>query len=385
MPLPQARLRRGARARVIQGHPWVFRGELEDPLPAADAVELLDAQGGFLGRGLLSPGTLALRMLTRDPKEAVDAALFERRFGKALALRRRDLPGEEAFRLCAGEADFLPGLTVDVYAGHAVLQATTVGMDRRLPEIVEALRAVLDPASVLARHDVPSRAREGLPLEKRQLAGETPKEIEVRIGGMAFDVDPWEGQKTGFYLDQRAQYRLLEGRCKGLRILDAFCHLGAWARKACLEGAREAVAVDSSGPALERARRKAPDSLHFEEANAFDWLRSASDRGERFDGIVLDPPPFAKSKDDLQGALRAYKELNLRALKMLPEGGWLYTASCSQRVTPEAFEACLRAAAVDAGRSVRILEATGHAPDHPVLLEVPETRYLKGLFLEVAS
>lgn len=392
MPLPKVTLRRGARARVLRGHPWVFSGELEDmPAGAApgDAVDLLDTLGGFVGRGFLTPScALALRILTRDPQDPLDAAFFSRRIGESVRRRARDLPDEQALRLVAGEADGLPGLVVDRYAEHLVVQASTAGMERSLPQIVDALKATVPgAASVLARHDIPIRAREGLVQEVRQLHGATPKEIGVTLAGIRVLVEPWTGHKTGFYLDQRDHLRWLAGRCEGRRILDVFCYVGAWAVAAAKEGAREVLGVDSSGPALARARRHAEMngvSCRFIEANAFDWLRDTSDRAERFDGIVLDPPPFAKSKEDVPAAMRAYKELNLRALKMLGPGGWLYTVSCSQRVGLEELTACLREAAADAGRSARILAATGQSADHPVLLEAPETAYLKGLLLEVA-
>ncbi len=387
----QLRLRRGARARCVSArHPWVFAGELEETLPALGAVpgddaDLSDASGNFVGRGLLSPGPLALRLVTRKAGEAIDADLFARRIREARALRERDLPGEEAVRLVASEADGLPGLVVDRYGSHAVIQATIAGMDRRLPQIAEALKAEAGVSSVLARHELAAREREGLSREVVQVLGTTPPEIPVTLAGLKLLVDPWKGQKTGLYLDQRALYPLIRGRCAGRRVLDMFCYQGIWTLTALQSGAREAIGVDGSGPALERARSNAQanglDPV-LEEGNAFDWMREASDRGERFGGIVLDPPPFVKSKEDLDKGLAAYKELALRALKMLEPGGWLFVASCSQRVTPEAFLEVLRAAALDARRSMRVLAETAQPPDHPVLLEVPETRYLKGVLLE---
>jgi 23S rRNA (cytosine1962-C5)-methyltransferase len=380
----QVRLRRGALARVLRGHPWVFSGELETlPEGAApgDVTDLFDARDRYVGRGFLSPGaTLALRILSRDKGETFDAAFFEGRLERALALRRRLLPGVGALRLVAGEADQLPGLVVDRYGPHLVLQATTAGMERRLPEITGALLAIIKPASILARHDIPMRAREGLPLEVRQLHGETPRTLQSL--GLAFD--PWEGQKTGLYLDQRELYGFLKGRAEGRRILDMFCYVGGWAASALREGAREVVGVDSSEAALGFARRNAPGAA-FLEANAFDYLREAFDRRERFDGIVLDPPPFVRAKEDLAKGLRGYKELNLRALGMLSPGGWLFTASCSQRVFPETFTACVREAASDAGRQVRLIHIVSQPVDHPVLLEVPETAYFKGLLLEAVT
>ncbi len=384
MDVFQVRLRRGALARVLRGHPWVFAGEMENlPEGAApgDVADLFDDRDRYVGRGFLSPGTtLALRVLSRDKAEPFGAAFFRARFETALALRRRLLPGVEALRLVAGEADALPGLVVDRYGPHLVVQATTAGMERRLPEITEALRHLLSPDSILARHDIPMREREGLPLEVRQLHGETPRELQAL--GLAFD--PWEGQKTGLYLDQRELYGLLKGRTEGRRILDMFCYVGGWAAAALKEGAKEVVGVDSSTVALGFARRNAPGAS-FLEANAFDYLREAFDRRERFDGIVLDPPPFVRAKEDLAKGLRGYKELNLRALGMLSPGGWLFTASCSQRVFPETFMACVRDAAADAGRSIRLIQIVSQPVDHPVLLEVPETAYLKGLLLEAVS
>jgi len=389
--LPSLRLRRNSRARCLSGHPWVFVGELEKPPAAAspgDEATLLDSGGNFVGRGFLSPGPLVLRLLTRNPVEAIDAGFFARRIAAANALRIRLLPGEEALRLVASEADGLPGLVVDRYGSHGVLQVTTAGMDRRLGEISEALKTEAGVTSVLARNDLASREREGLERGVAQLSGTTPAEIPVVLAGLKLLVDPWKGQKTGLYLDQRDLYGLLQGRCSGRRILDMFCYQGVWTLRALREGAVEAIGVDGSGPALQRARHNAGanglDPI-LEEANAFEWMREASDRGERFGGIVLDPPPFVKAKEDLEKGLGAYKELSLRAMKMLEPGGWLFVASCSQRVSLEALLELLRQAAADAGRGMRVLKETGQPADHPVLLEIPETRYLKGVLLETQA
>lgn len=393
MPLPELRLRRNARARVLQGHPWVFAGEIErlpETHPPGAPADLLDASGRFVARGTLNVASvLAFRVLTRDPAEPIDAAFLERRLKAALDFRARTLPGLEALRLVSGEADGLPGLVVDRYGAHLVLQATTAGMDRLAGEAAGLLERLLSPVSILTRHDIPVRAREGLPLDVIQLKGKTPDRLSVRLDGLELAFDPWRGQKTGLYLDQRAHYPFLAGRCEGRRVLDAFCYVGGWSLAAARAGAADVLGIDASGPALAFARANAAaagfGAVRFEEGNVFDVLRGAYDRRERYGGVVLDPPPFVKTKEDLAGGMRAYKELNLRALSVLEPGGWLVTASCSQRVSPDAYEACLREAAADAGRSVRVLGAFTQPPDHPILLEVPETAYLKGLFLEVLA
>ncbi|WP_243093774.1 class I SAM-dependent rRNA methyltransferase [Thermus thalpophilus] len=373
---------RGA-ARLLSRHLWVFR---RDVLSGPDAPGLYPVYWGkrFLALALYNPQSdLAMRAYRFRPAEDPVKALLD---NLDTALRRRlpHLEGEPegGFRLAHAEGDFLPGLVVDYYAGHVVVQATAHAWEGLLPQVAERLKPLAK--SVLAKNDAKSRELEGLPLYVRPLLGPVPERVAVREGGVRYLVDLLEGQKTGAYLDQR-ENRILMERFRGERALDVFSYAGGFGLHLAL-GFQEVISVDSSKDALQRAEENARlNGLNLKtvEANAFDYLRSLERAGERFDLIVLDPPAFAKGKKDVERAYRAYKEVNLRAIKLLKEGGILATASCSHHLTEPLFYEMLREAAQDAHRSLRVLEKRGQGFDHPVLLNHPETHYLKFALLEV--
>jgi 23S rRNA (cytosine1962-C5)-methyltransferase len=324
-------------------------------------------------------------MVTRR-KEAPNREFWAARIERALDLRGRVVPGDcRGFRLIFGESDGFPGLVADNYAGHLVVQALTLTAERCLPKILDLLEERREIKSVLARNDPAVRGLEGLPREVRQLRGRTPPEIEVAEGDRRYVVDPWKGQKTGAFLDQRENRVAASNWCFG-RVLDAFCYQGDFA--CCVAPvAGEVIALDSSGPALARGRRAAEanglDNIDFRQANAFHFLKELDQAGERFDSVILDPPAFARSRADLSAGERAYKEINLRAMRLLQPGGILITSSCSYNLGEGTFLEILGAAAADARRTAQLLERRTQAGDHPVRLGFPESLYLKCLMLSV--
>jgi len=379
-------LRRGKRRpRVLDGHPWVFANEVEgDSLPPAGkadggAVALKDPKGRFLGAGIYNGDSQIIwRRFSREPC-AFDHAFLAGALDAALARR-----GDERFcRLVWSEADGIPGLVVDRFEEEVVVQALTLAVDQQLDTIAKLLSERLKPAEIVYRNDAPTRALEGLELEVRTRSGAGLPPRVFAIDGIACELDLMHAQKTGFYLDQRVQHRRVAGLAAGRRVLDAFCNQGSFGLQCAKAGAAGVLGIDSLAEAIERARLNAARNeleAAFEEANVFDWF--TAHRDERFGLIVLDPPSFARNRRALAGALRGYKELHLRALNLLAPGGVLASYACSQHVTREAFFETLREAAADAGAAVRLIERTGQPPDHPVLLNFPESEYLKGLIVE---
>ena len=402
-------LKRGSVERLRAGHPWIYRGEIADVRGAwnpGDVVDVVDSAGHLVGRGTYNPRTsLACRLVARRG-QVVDETLVRRRVLAALAYRRAAALEADAFRLIWSEADGLPGLVADCYGPVTVIQCLTLGMTHLLPWVIPALVAAR-PGSRLYRSDDPVAARiEGFPPRQGWVDPDAPgdtvaaaeptaegegahtaQEIVVAEGACRFGLRPGQGHKTALYLDQRENRPAVAAHAAGRRVLDAFCYTGAFACHALRAGAASALLVDSSAEALEGARRNlelngVADRAELREANAFDELRQLEARRERFGLVVLDPPPFTRRKDALDAAARGYKEINLRGLRLLAPGGALATFSCSHHVTPALFESICRDAAGDAGVTVRVLATLTQARDHPVLLTVPETRYLTGLLLQ---
>jgi 23S rRNA (cytosine1962-C5)-methyltransferase len=381
--------RRGAARWRNAGHPWIYRSDVvHAPALSAGAVRVIDEAGRRLGTGLWSGASqIAVRMLSHQDV-AADAAFWRARVAAALEYRRQLAPDGTAYRLVHGEADGLPSLVVDRFGTSLVVQLLSAGLEEFRREIVEALVDLCAPAGILARNDAPVRRLEQLGHEVELLYGTVPEEVEVREGTISYLAAPWSGQKTGAFLDQRENRRRAGELSRG-RALDCFSYHGSFALHLA-GGAERVTAVDSSADALERAQRNAllnaslGERIDFVEANVFDYLRACDDGVERFDTIVVDPPAFAKRKDALDSALRGYKELNLRALRILEPGGILCTFSCSYHLSPWHFRQMLESAAADAGRPVRWLEWRGQAPDHPEILQIPESAYLKGAVLQVA-
>ena len=381
---------RGA-ARWRRGHPWIYRSDVvEVPDSGPGVVHVVTADGEPLGTALWSPAsTIALRMLTAEVRE-IGPDFWAERLEAALAFRARHglVPGQDgettAWRVVHGEADGLPSLIADLYGDILVVQLLSAGLEARRAEVVAALAQRLAPAGILARNDVPVRQHEGLPRRVEVLSGVVPDEIVVREAGIRYAAALTTGQKTGAFLDQR-ENRVRAGDLSRGVALDCFAYHGSFALHLARRAER-VIAVDSSGAALARAAANARlngfDNIEVREANVFDFLREEERAGARYDTIILDPPAFAKRRDAVARALRGYKEINLRAMRLLAPGGYLCTFSCSYHIGPALFREMLESAAADAGRPFRWVEWRGQAADHPAIVQIPETAYLKGAVLE---
>ncbi|HWJ20989.1 MAG TPA: class I SAM-dependent rRNA methyltransferase [Gemmatimonadaceae bacterium] len=376
---------KGAR-RWAAGHPWIYRSDVsERPDVDAGAVAVRGPNGAPLGWALWSPASeISLRLLDRDPRATIDAAWWHRRLAQALRRREPLRAVATAYRLVHGEGDGLPSLIVDRYDRWLVVQLMSAGLEAFRAPITSALLDLTGAQGILARNDAPLRSKEALARETVLLAGEVPEEIEVEEHGVRYLAAPWRGQKTGAFLDQRENRALVAQVARG-RALDCFSYHGSFALHLA-RGADRVTALDASAHALERAaanaRRNGFENVDFVEADAFDYLRAREHAGDRFDTIVLDPPAFAKTRQALPGALRGYKDVNLRALRLLAPGGMLFTASCSFHLTKPLFLEMLQAAAADSGRRIALREVRGQPLDHPEVLTIPETGYIKGALLE---
>jgi 23S rRNA (cytosine1962-C5)-methyltransferase len=396
---PQAWIRKGDQIRIAAGHPWIYRKMIHrlagDPVDG-EPIAVLDARGGLLGTGFYNSGSrIPVRVLSRHP-EKFDQPFFERRLRDALQLRERYMPDATCYRLVSSEADFLSGLIVDRYEDVLVLQFSSLGMARRRATIVDALIAVLQPRAIIERGDNPGRRFEGLPESGGWLHGALDGAVAVRINGLRFEADVMHGQKTGLYLDQQGNYRKLASlvaQRSGARVLDCFSFAGGFGLHCAQAGAAQVHMLDQSEAAIATARRNAAANglaqrCSFEVANVFDWLKQRA--GETldtapYDVVILDPPPFAPNRAAVAGALRGYKEIHLRALKLLTPGGLLATYCCSHHVDARLFAEVIAAAATDAGKMLRRVAVCAQSADHPVIASIPETEYLKGYIYEVVS
>jgi 23S rRNA (cytosine1962-C5)-methyltransferase len=379
-----------ALARLRAGHPWIYANELGRPTRKAVPGALVDVQttrGVWIGRGYYNPkSVIAVRLLSRDPVE-IDEGFFAHAIARAQALRDRVAPGEEAYRVVFGEADGLPGLIVDRYGSVLVVQFLTAGMDRFTDTIVKALIERYHPIAIIARNDAGSRKLEGLPVEKRLLYGERPDRVLATKNGLEFTVDVWEGQKTGLFLDQSANYRAIAPWAKDARVLDTFCYAGAWGLHALRHGALSVLGLDASEKALVTARANASrnglgERVEYRRVDVFDELRKLVAAGARYELVILDPPSFAKTRKDKAGALRGYKEINRLGMSLLAPGGALVTCSCSHPIDLATFHDVLVDAASDAKRTFRLLTRRTQGPDHPIVLGIPETEYLQCVILQ---
>ncbi len=379
----------GREERLAGGHLWIYSSEIHKVrggYEAGDIVEVRAADRSYIGRGYLNPlSTIAVRLLTRQ-REAIDEGFFRRRLEDAIALRRRVVDATTAYRVVYSEGDSLPGLIVDRYGDLLVLQTLTLGMARQEALLVRLLQEMLRPAAIYARNDAPVRGREGLPLEARFLAGEAQLVPEIEEHGVRFRVDVAAGQKTGFFLDQRENRAAIARYARGA-VLDVFCYTGGFAMHAARAGASVTgidISPEAVAAAAEHARLNGVEArCTFQTANAFDALRRMARQAPRFDLVVLDPPAFAPSRTAVSKAAAGYKEINLRAIKVMQPGGILVSCSCSFHVNEELLLDIIAQAAHDARRRVRLLEARSQARDHPMHPGMPETRYLKCLILEV--
>lgn len=384
---PTVRVNRKAAMRVQSGHPWIFSTDVLDRGGArpGDAVRVVDPGGKNLGTAhYSSTSQITLRLLSTRI-EAIDREFLRRRIEQAQAYRREVVRDSDAYRLVHAEGDFLPGLIVDRYAGYFVLQLLDQGMDHLTPEITATLQEVFAPRGIVARNDASTRTKENLPQETKVLTGEVPERVTVHMNGITWQADLLEGQKTGVFLDQRENYPAIARYARG-RALDCFTATGGFALH--LARACDSVeAVDSSTPTLDIAKANAQangiSNIDFQKADVLDLLPNLVSARRQYDIVVVDPPAFTKSRSGLEGAVRGYKEINLRALRLLQPGGILVSCSCSHHMTEAQLLGIIAGAALDTGKQLRVLERRTQAQDHPILLTVPETHYLKCLVLQV--
>ena len=397
--LPPVLLRPGEADRIVGGHPWLYGGSvLRITQAAVDGalVQVKDHRQRLLGVGFYnSKSKISVRMLGPE-RVTVDEAFFEERIRAALAVRRRHLPGATSFRVVNAESDFLSGLIVDKYEDVLVVQTSALGMDQRKEMIVAALQKIFSPRCIVERNDTAFRKFEGLPDANGILSGSLTGPVPIKLNGLTFDVDIMGGHKTGLYLDQQVNYELVAGLTKGAQVLDCFSFLGGFGLHAARAGAAQVHMLDQSAEAVAAATRNAvannlSANCSFETVNVFDWLkaRTAVNPHERviprFDVIILDPPSFTRSRTAVPNALRGYKEIHLRALKLLKTGGTLATFCCSHHVDAVMFQSVILDAAYDARRTLRRVATYTQSPDHPVIPAISETEYLKGFAFEVVK
>lgn len=383
MPLPTARVSDKGAARWAHGHPWIYRSDVLDAPDEPGLAAVHDRRGKFLGTALCSPRSeIRLRLMERTTRW-VDADWWREQIAAAAA--RRDGIDATAWRVVHGEGDGIPSLVVDRYDRWLVVQLLSAGLETHRGLILDALREVFSPEGILLRNDVGVRRHEGLPEVTELAAGSVPETIEVREGGVRYLAAPWTGQKTGAFLDQRAN-RLLAAQLTrpGGTALDCFTYHGSFALHLATRAAR-VIALDVSADALARGAENMAlngrDNIEWVEADVFELLRQYDRERRRFDIIVVDPPAFAKSKSALPQAIRGYKEVNLRAMRLLAAGGVLLSASCSFHLRRADFHAMLEEAARDSGRRLVLTHLLGQGPDHPEVVTIPETGYLKGAAL----
>ncbi|MBQ6374289.1 MAG: class I SAM-dependent rRNA methyltransferase [Clostridia bacterium] len=382
-------LRKTRETRVRGGHPWIYASEIErvdGDFENGDIVDVCDFRGKFIGRGFYNPQSqISLRILTRS-EEPCDSAFFERRIRDAWEYRQR-LCDPMSCRLIYSESDFLPGLVVDKFGDVLVLQSLSLGIERIKDMLCDILMEVVGPTGIYERSDVPVRRLEGLEQVTGLLRGEVPDRVDMVENGIHFLVDVKHGQKTGFFLDQKWNRAAMKPLCRDARVLDCFCHNGSFSLHAARYGAASVLGVDISEEALEVARENARlnglDNVRFEAHNCFDLLRELDDARACFDLVILDPPAFTKNKAAVQAAVRGYKEINLRGLKLVRPGGFLVTCSCSQHILPEMFQDIVNQAARDAKKRIRLVEYRTQGYDHPILPQSVETKYLKCMILQV--
>lgn len=387
----QVRLVQGRDARLRAGHLWVFEGDIAelsgDPV-IGELVDVVSASEDLIGRGFFNPHSkIRVRLLARDDRP-IDEAFWAERLAGALALRDRVVSDTNAFRLVHGEGDLLPGLIVDRYADVLVMQTLAAGMDVRKDRLADLLLAQTKAGALYLRNDVSTRKLEGLPLTRGFLRGEGPIQPEIYEGRTRFQVNVEQGQKTGWFCDQRENRRAVAALAGGAEVLEPFCHTGAFGIHAALQGAQSVLGMDVSPEAVKAAQDHASlngvtDRCRYRVGDAFDELRKLERRGASYDLIILDPPAFAKSRGTVAQALTGYKEVNRRALRLLRKDGVLATCSCSHHISESVFWKTVLEAARDARRRIRLLESRSQASDHPTLNAMPETRYLKCFILRV--
>jgi 23S rRNA (cytosine1962-C5)-methyltransferase len=395
--LPTVLLRPGEADRIVAGHPWVYQGSIlrvTAPPTDGELVQVKDHRQRLLGVGFYnSRSKINIRLIAEDRVE-LNTAFFEERIRAALAVRQRHLPGATSFRVVNAESDQLSGLIVDKYEDVLVLQTSALGMDKHKATIVEALTKIFSPRAILERNELASRKFEGLPDANGALVGSQDGPLTIKLNGLSFEVDLREGHKTGMYLDQQANYQAVAQFAKGANVLDCFSFLGGFGLHAAKAGAAQVLMLDQSADAVAAAKKNAEANgvagvCQFETTNVFDWFKANTKVAPhervvpRYDMIILDPPSFTRNRASVPDALRGYKELHLRALKLLKPGGTMATFCCSHHVDSGLFMDTVLSAAYDQRRVLRRVATYAQSPDHPVIPSIPETEYLKGFAFEL--
>lgn len=381
---------KGKEARVEYGHPWIFKSDIErieGSFEPGDIIDLYSKKNKFLGRGYINPKSqITVRVMTYQYEEINYEFLYQKI--KAAWEYRQRIADPNSCRVIFAESDFLPALIVDKFGEYLVIQTLSLGMEKLKPMIVDILNELIQPLGIYERNDVHVRELEGLEQTKGFLSKEFDTRVLMSENGVKFNVDVENGQKTGFFLDQKENRAALKPLVSGAKVLDCFSHTGSFALHAGYYGAKEVLGIDISNHAVEFATANAKlndleGTCRFEAANTFHKLREFYDEGVKFDTIILDPPAFTKTRDAVDGATRGYKEINFRAMKIIKPGGFLVTCSCSHHVGPDLFTNIIFDAAYDAKRKVRLVEYRTQSKDHPILLASPETQYLKCVILQI--
>jgi 23S rRNA (cytosine1962-C5)-methyltransferase len=384
-------LKRKISSRVINGHPWIFNNEVEKisgDNTGGEIVEVFTHDKKFIGKGYFNPKSqIVVRLLTRNKQEIINDDFFYQRILSCWNYRKK-IGYTENCRLVFGEADGLPQLIIDKFNDYFVLQTLALGIDVWKPAIVNALQKIFNPKGIYERNDVPVRELEGLEQKKGFLSAPFDTNIIIRENGLQFNVDIENGQKTGYFLDQQDNRRAIQHIVKDAEVLGAFTYTGTFEIHAAAYGAKSVLGLDISENAVQQANKNAQLNnldkiVHFETANAFDTLKKWSKSDKRFDVVLLDPPAFTKSRENIQKAIAGYKEINLRGMKLIKPGGFLVTSSCTSLVSPELFLQTIESAAKDARRKIRQVTFQSQSPDHPIIRGWENTQYLKFLIVEV--
>ncbi|MDP4092176.1 MAG: class I SAM-dependent rRNA methyltransferase [Bacillota bacterium] len=388
--MAKAYLVKGKEKRVEYGHPWIFKSDIditEGSFENGDVIDVYSFKKRFLGRGYINlKSQISIRMLTYEHEE-INYAFLYKRIQDAWEYRKK-VADINSCRAIFAESDFLPALIVDKFGGYLVVQVLSLGMEKFKPMIIDILDDIIKPLGIYERSDVAVRELEGLEQTKGFLKGNFDTNVEMIENGIKFMVDVESGQKTGYFLDQKENRAALRPFVENAKVLDCFTHVGSFALHAGYYKAREVTGIDISEHAVHCASENAKlngleNTVRFETANTFDKLRECYDNREHFDVVILDPPAFTKTRGAVEGAVRGYKEINLRAMKIISSGGFLVTCSCSHHVDPELFMDIIYNAAIDSKRKVRLIEYRSQAKDHPILIAAEETQYLKCAILQV--
>lgn len=383
-------LKRKISNRIASGHPWIFANEInlmDDELMPGDIAVVENYDGSFVGKGYVNPlSRIPVRLLTRKKNDEINAAFFLQKIQEAWEYRKR-LGYVENCRLVFGEADGLPQLIIDKFNDYFVIQTLAFGIDKWKNEIVAAINQLFEPKGIYERNDVPVRELEGMEQTKGFLSAPFNTRIPITENGLKFIVDVEKGQKTGYFLDQRDNRRAIEHIVKGADVLGAFCYTGTFEIHAAAYGAKHVLGLDISENAVEQARENAKlnnlNNISFQAINAFDALKQWTKEEKRWDVVMLDPPSFTKTRDNIQKAISGYKEINLRGMKLIKPGGFLVTSSCTNLVQPDLFYQTIEMAAKDARRSLRQVVYQAQSPDHPIIRGLENTNYLKFLIVQV--